>query len=121
MLEVIELFSGIGAQRSALIKANIPHRVVAFCDIDKYAEKSYREIFQDYTTPNLGDITKVKQLPKCDLLTYSFPCTDISIAGKIKGMNNQNKITTGLFQFDDDLEESQTRSGLVYEVLRLFN
>jgi len=57
---------------------------------------------------NLGDICKVDKLPpphtqkKCDLLTFSFPCQDISSAGQQNGII-QNK----------------TQSGLVYEILRL--
>lgn len=53
---------------------------------------------------NLGDISKVKgkDIKKgIDLLTYSFPCTDLSKAGKQAGLS------------------CGTRSGLVYEVLRV--
>jgi len=100
-IRVVELFSGIGAQASALERAGIPHECVAVCEIDKYAYASYCAIHGN--VPNLGDITKVKRLPECDLLTYSFPCTDLSMAGKRKGM------TRG----------SGTRSGLLWEVERL--
>ena len=100
-IRVVELFSGIGAQASALERAGIPHECVAVCEIDKYAYASYCAIHGN--VPNLGDITKVKHLPECDLLTYSFPCTDLSMAGKRKGM------TRG----------SGTRSGLLWEVERL--
>ena len=66
------------------------------------------EIVRDYylvciLTNNLGDISKVKgtDLPKgIDMLTYSFPCTDLSKAGQQKGLDD-------------------TRSGLVYEVFRI--
>lgn len=51
---------------------------------------------------NLGDITKVENLPTCDILTFSFPCQSISIAGRQEG------IISG-----------ETRSGLVYEIVRL--
>ena len=75
MLKVIELFAGIGAQRKALQKAEIEHEVIAISEIDKYAIQSYNAI--------LGDITKIEKMPKADLWTYSFPCTDISLAGRI--------------------------------------
>ena len=101
IIRVVELFSGIGAQASALERAGIPHECVAVCEIDKYAYASYCAIHGN--VPNLGDITKVKHLPECDLLTYSFPCTDLSMAGKRKGM------TRG----------SGTRSSLLWEVERL--
>ena len=53
---------------------------------------------------NVGDISSVKKIPPCDLLTFSFPCQDISLAGLQKGV-----------------EKGKTRSGLVYEVIRLLN
>lgn len=99
-LTVIELFSGIGAQRKALERIGIEHEVVCVSDIDKYAHKSYEAIFGK--TDNFGDITKIEKLPYADLWTYSFPCTDLSVAGKCLGLNN-------------------TRSGLLYEVERLLN
>lgn len=101
-IDVIELFAGIGAQAQALDELNIDHRIVAISEIDPYAETSYRAI-HDPEVNNLGDITKIASLPHCDLLTYSFPCTDISLAG------NQAGLTKG----------SGTRSGLLWEVERL--
>lgn len=101
MLRYIELFAGIGAQRQALKDAGIEAECVGISEIDKYAYAVYCAIHGD--TPNLGDIRKIKQLPECDLLTYSFPCQDISIAGKERGFS----------------EGSNTRSGLLWEVKRL--
>ena len=99
-LKIIELFSGIGAQRKALSRINIPHEVVGVSEICKNAHKSYEAIFGQ--TNNFGDITKIEKLPYADMWTYSFPCTDLSLAGKQLGLNN-------------------TRSGLLYEVERLLN
>ena len=99
MLDVIELFSGIGAQTQSLKNIGIDHKVVGISEIDKFAIKSYEAIHGP--TNNMGDITKIEILPDADLLTFSFPCTDLSIAGRMQGM------TQG------------TRSGLVWEVLRL--
>lgn len=98
-LRVVELFAGIGAQRMALTLEGIPHTVVAISEIDRHALASYEAIYGD--CPNLGDITKIEKLPPCDLVTYSFPCQDLSIAGKRQGMGEG------------------TRSGLVWEVMRL--
>ena len=52
---------------------------------------------------NLGDISRVSELPYADLWFYSFPCTDVSIAGEQKGLS----------------KKSNTRSGLLWEVERL--
>lgn len=100
-LRVVELFAGIGSQRMALKRLGIDHEVVAISEIDRHALASYEAIHGD--CPNLGDITGVERLPPCDLVTYSFPCQDLSLAGKRKGM----------------AEGAGTRSGLVWEVLRL--
>lgn len=60
----------------------------------------------DHLTKNLGSITLIqgRNLPKCDLLTYSFPCTDISVCGKRKGFSKDGE---------------RTRSGLLWEVERI--
>lgn len=75
--KVIELFSGVGAQRMALKRLekknpDLHFEFVAQCEIDKHAINSYNAIHGE--TFNLGDITKVEKLPECDILTYSFPC-----------------------------------------------
>lgn len=97
-LKVFEAFSGIGAQRMSLRNLGIDFEVVGISEIDKYALKSYQAIHGD--CPNYGDISKInpKDLPKMDLFTYSFPCQDLSIAGKQEG-----------------IIRNKTRSGLLYE------
>lgn len=99
ILTVNELFSGIGAQRKALERLGIAHEVVGVCEIDKYAIQSYEAIFGK--TYNYGDICTAERLEYADLWTYSFPCQDISVAGRGKGIS------------------SETRSGLLYQVQRL--
>lgn len=107
-MKVLSLFSGIGAFEKALDNLGIPYKLVGYCEIDKYASKSYSAIHGVSEDMNLGDITKIdeKALPKdIDLITYGFPCQDISLAGKQKGM------------FNDD--GTPTRSGLFFEALRI--
>lgn len=98
-LRLIELFAGIGSQTQALTNIGIAHKVVAISEIDKYAIQSYEAMHG--TTNNLGDIRKIEELPDADLWTYSFPCQDISVAGKGAGI------------------KEGTRSGLLFEVERL--
>lgn len=108
MLKVLSFFSGIGAFEKALENLEVPYELTAFCEIDKYASKSYCAIYGVDESMNLGDITQVDEtkLPKdVDLLTYGFPCVDISVAGKQKGL------------IDED--GSLTRSGLFFEALRI--
>lgn len=107
-MKVLSLFSGIGAFEKALDNLQIPYELAGFSEIDKHAVKSYCAIHGVPESMNLGDITKIdeKALPKdIDLITYGFPCQDISLAGKQKGL------------FNDD--GTQTRSGLFFEALRV--
>ena len=98
-IKVITLFSGIGSQEMALRNLGLDYEVIGISEIDKFAIKSYEAIHGK--VHNFGDISKIEELPYCDLLTYSFPCQDLSVAGKQKG------IIKG------------TRSGLLLEVERL--
>ena len=95
-IKVFEAFSGIGTQRMALRNLGIEHEVVAIAEIDKYALKSYEAIHGD--CPNLGDISKIdpNTIPDHDLFTYSFPCQDISAAGKGKGFEKGSGTRSGL-------------------------
>ena len=99
MLRVFEAFAGYGSQSIALRNLGIEHKVVAISEIDKYAIKAYYAL-HDNNVPNLGDISKIDttDIPDHDLFTYSFPCQDISVAGKTKG-----------------IVKGETRSGLLYE------
>ena len=108
MLKLLSLFSGIGAFEKALTNIGEPFEVVNYCEIDKYASKAYSLIHNLDENMNLGDITTVdtKELPNdIDIITYGFPCQDISIAGKMSGfVNNEGEIT---------------RSGLFFQALRI--
>lgn len=97
MLRVFEAFAGYGSQSIALRNLGIEYEVVAISEIDKYAIKAYEAIHGP--TNNLGDICKIdpKDIPDHDLFTYSFPCQDLSVAGKQAGLGKG------------------TRSGLLYE------
>lgn len=96
-IKVFECFAGVGSQRMALRDLGIDYEVIGISEIDKFALKSYEAIHGD--CPNFGDISKINpnDLPDMDLLTYSFPCQDLSTAGKQQGLGNG------------------TRSGLLYE------
>lgn len=110
-IRLIELFAGYGSQAMALdvIGADYEHyKVVEF---DKYAVQSYNAVHNTNFEPT--DIRNVhgKDLEISDtdkftyMLTYSFPCTDLSVAGKMQGMS----------------KGSGTRSGLLWEVERILS
>lgn len=102
-MKFIDFFSGIGGFHTGLEKAGM--KCIGWCEFDKFAQESYRAM---YDTDNLwfgDDVTKVKgkDLPKADLWAFGFPCQDVSIAGKQKGI------------------KEGTRSGLFFEIMRLID
>ena len=103
MLNYLSLFSGIGAFEKALTNQGVDYNLIGYSEIDKYASKSYCAIHNVSETLNLGDITKIditKLKPySADVITYGFPCQDISLAGKQKGFMDENGNITrsGLF------------------------
>ena len=106
-IRLLSLFSGIGAFEKALYNLGISYDLIGYCEIDKYASRSYSAIHGVSENMNLWDVTKINErdLPNdIDLLTYGFPCQDISLAGKQKGL------------FNDD--GTKTRSGLFFDALR---
>ena len=108
MIKVLSLFSGIGAFEKALKRVGIDYELVNYCEIDKYASKSYSLIHGVDESMNFGDITKIDEtkLPTdIDLVTYGFPCQDISISGKRQGLFNE--------------DSTRTRSGLFFDALRI--
>lgn len=98
-MKIIELFAGIGSKAMALRNIGADYEIVGISEIDKFAIISYNAIHGE--TKNFGDITKIKELPKCDLVTLSFPCQSLSISGKQEGI------------------KKGTESGLLLEVKRL--
>lgn len=96
-LRVFEAFSGIQTQSMALKRLGINFESVGVAEIDKFAIQSAMAIHGE--TKNYGDISNIDptELPDMDLFTYSFPCQDLSISGKQRGMGEG------------------TRSGLLYE------
>ena len=102
-MKLFSLFSGIGGPEKALKRLGIEYELVGYSEIDKYASKSYSVVHNEPEIKNYWDITKIneKELPDFDLMTWGFPCQDISIAGKQAGIHEG------------------TRSGLYYDGLRI--
>lgn len=77
------------------------YELVGWAEIDPYAIKAHNAVYPQWVDRNYGDISKINwdEVPDFDLFTYSFPCTDISISGRQKGLE----------------ENSGTRSSLLWE------
>lgn len=97
----IDFFSGIGGFRAGLEACGM--RCIGHCEIDKFADHSYRAIFDVREDEWFAkDITAVRpeEIPRADIWTAGFPCQDISVAGSQRGLDGK-------------------RSGLFFEVVRL--
>lgn len=103
MLRVFESFRGYGSQTLALSKYGVKFKNVGGCEIDKYADIAHEALHDP--VKNYGDIIRINALaiPDMDLFTYSFPCQDISMAGKQRGF----------------IEGSGTRSSLLWECQKI--
>ena len=82
----IDLFSGIGGFKLAL--SNNGGECINFSEINKDAINAYCENHNASIESNLGDITKIKELPRHDILTAGVPCQSWSIAGKNLGFDD---------------------------------
>lgn len=85
----LDLCAGIGGFRLGLESAGF--KCVGFCEIDKFAVKSYKAMFDTEGEWYKDDITKLKgeDVPYADIWTFGFPCQDISIAGKQRGLSGK--------------------------------
>lgn len=108
-IRLVELFAGIGSQAKALERLGVDFEHYRVCEFDRFAIQSYNAIHG--TDFPVSDITRLsgEDLGIVDtdrytyIMTYSFPCQDLSKAGKQAGMGKG------------------TRSGLLWEVERLLN
>ena len=100
VLKLLDLFSGIGGFSYAAEKIIGGFETTQFVEVDSYCQSVLRKNFPN--TPIHDDIkTFTAKLGEFDVFTIGFPCQDLSVAGKQRGINEQ------------------TRSGLFYESIRL--
>lgn len=110
-IRLIELFAGIGSQAKALENLGVDFEHWRVCEFDKHAINSYNAVHgtnfttSDITKLTANDLSIVDTKHFTYLLTYSFPCQDLSNAGLGRGM----------------AKGSGTRSGLLWEVERLLD
>jgi len=105
---VAEFFAGIGLMRAGLEKAG--WKITFANDIDR----TKRDIYLNHFTGSpdhfiLEDIhnLKPKQIPTVHLATASFPCTDLSLAGRRAGL--QGKHSSAFWGFVDILQGMGSR------------
>jgi len=101
-INYLDLFSGIGGFHLGILQAGVNINKCYFSEVDKYAAQIYKRHFPE--SIELGDIRKIKgeELGEINLVTFGFPCQDLSIAGKRAGL-------------------SGSRSGLFFEAVRIIS
>ena len=92
----IDLFSGIGGFALACRWAGI--ETIAFCEIEKYAQRVLRKNF-----PGIRIFEDVRQFPATEfrepfLLTGGYPCQPFSLAGKRRGTEDDRHLWPSMFK-----------------------
>ena len=97
MVQILELFGGIGSPRCALRNIGIPVKAIDYVEIDEKAVRSYNAMFANELEYKTQSVVGWNLKP--DILIHGSPCQDFSIAGHQKGAD----------------EASETRSSLMWE------
>lgn len=131
VLKVNDFFCGCGGMGIAF--KNAGYEIAGAWDFDKYAVQTYKENVGDHVKQT--DIREMtyKDVPKADVWAFGFPCQDLSVAGKQKGMilkcegcgeeieikpeeyNNQTICPV----CGGDNFKAASRSGMFFEIMRL--
>lgn len=101
MIQILELFGGIGSPRCALRNIGIQVKAIDYVEIDEKAVRSYNAMFADELAYKTQSVVGWNLKP--DILIHGSPCQDFSIAGHQKGAD----------------EGSETRSSLMWETIHI--
>jgi DNA (cytosine-5)-methyltransferase 1 len=118
LLRVAEFFSGIGLVRLALERQGC--EVLFANDIDENKAVMYRHNWPNNNHLIVSDIHGLQpsDIPDVDLFTASFPCNDLSIAGRWEGLDGkESSAFWGLMRLLDDLGPRKPRLVLLENVL----
>lgn len=99
-MRFIDICAGIGGFRLGLERAG--HKCIGFVEKDKFAVKSYKAMYDTEGEWYRDDITKIRtnDIPDADCWCFGFPCQDISVAGKQRGLDG-------------------ARSGIYFDIIKL--
>ncbi len=100
MKELVSLFAGIGGFDLGFQRAGF--RVAAHVEKDERCRRLLASKWPEAVSLDDVGTAGAHNLPPCDVVTFGFPCQDLSVAGKRAGL-------------------SGGRSGLFYEATRIIN
>lgn len=114
MVQILELFGGIGSPRCALRNLNIPTKAIDYVEIDENAVRTYNSMFREEIPYKTQSVVGWNLKP--DILIHGSPCQDMSIAGNQGRSSDLNgRINRG--RGAD--EGSGTRSSLMWETIHI--
>lgn len=103
MIQILELFGGVGSPRAALKNLGIDAKAIDYVEIDEKAVRSYNAMFADELKYKTQSVVGWNLKP--DILIHGSPCQDFSIAGQQKGAD----------------PGSETRSSLMWETIHIID
>lgn len=101
MIQILELFGGIGSPRVALRNLGVPIKAIDYVEIDEKAVRSYNAMFENDLEYKTQSVVGYNLKP--DILIHGSPCQDFSIAGKQQGAD----------------PGTETRSSLMWETINI--
>lgn len=115
-LTFLDLCSGIGGFRLGLESAG--HKCIGYCEYDRFARASYEAMYDTEGEWKADDVTKLKSedVPYADIWCFGFPCQDISVAGKQRGLvGKRSGIYYNIIDLIKGKEESDKPTYLLVE------
>lgn len=117
MLRAVEFFAGMGLMRAGLERVGI--QTVFANDIDDTKAKLYTENWGREEL-HVGDIRALTgdDIPDAELVTASFPCTDMSLAGHYKGLNGaQSSLVLDFLRILDEMDDRAPQTLMIENVM----
>lgn len=111
MIQILELFGGIGSPRIALRNLGVPVKAIDYVEIDEKAVRSYNAMFEKELKYKTQTVVGYNLKP--DILIHGSPCQDFSIAGHQGKTGERINIGKGAD------EGSETRSSLMWETIKI--
>lgn len=122
-LTFLDICAGIGGFRLGMETAG--HKCIGYCEYDRFARASYEAMYDTEGEWTADDVTKLKPegTPYADVWCFGFPCQDISIAGRQRGLSGRR---SGIYYSIIDLikgkeEDDRPTYLLVENVKNLFS